>query len=162
MRRSFAGVAALLAVATFGFGCSSTTSQDPSRAPDPAPAIVNQETGPRPEPQVGTGGELIAIQSDNVQAAGYDDRTQTIVLFRGPLGRPLRVLRRASDPLDRLRRGPAASMEHSRLPTASAGWRCVRADRLKSRRVSPGSLPTTAGTAACPITTVPSAALGGR
>lgn len=43
---------------------------------------VTQEIGPPPEPQVGTGGELIPIQSSNVQAAGYDVSTGTMtVLF---------------------------------------------------------------------------------
>jgi hypothetical protein len=60
-------VAALLAA-----GCSSTTA---------SPTAV-QEVGPPPELQIGTGGELIPIQSDNVQAAGYDAGTGVMtVLF---------------------------------------------------------------------------------
>lgn len=68
----------------FMAGCGSTESLPEPQVPTPGPAAasVTQEIGPTPAPQVGTGGELIAIQSDNVEAAGYDDATSTMtVLF---------------------------------------------------------------------------------
>jgi hypothetical protein len=72
-------VAALLAA-----GCSSTTAENSPDVPVVAPASPTavQEVGPPPELQIGTGGELIPIQSDNVQAAGYDAGTGVMtVLF---------------------------------------------------------------------------------
>jgi hypothetical protein len=69
-------VVAALAVS----GCASTTATPASVRP--SVASPPQEIGPPPEPVAGTGGELIAIQSDNVQAAGYDATTGTMtVLF---------------------------------------------------------------------------------
>jgi hypothetical protein len=51
----------------------------------PASASVAQEIGPPPEPQVGTGGEFIPIESSNIQAAGYvaDSGTMTLLFDSG-------------------------------------------------------------------------------
>lgn len=72
---------AVLTVALVGFmatGCASTnTAQSGSGSPgEAAPAVSSV---PR---AVGSGGELIPINSDNVAMAGYDDRTRVMnVLF---------------------------------------------------------------------------------
>lgn len=83
-------VAAVVVLALAGLaGCGSTEATPPLPASATATLLepgstpeATQEIGPPPEPQVGTGGELIAIQSDNVQAAGYDADTGVMtVLF---------------------------------------------------------------------------------
>lgn len=63
--------------------CGSTTTQAPASAPPVLTSTtVPQEIGPPPGPEVGTGGELIPIQSSNVQAAGYNADTGVMtVLF---------------------------------------------------------------------------------
>lgn len=63
-------------------GCGSSTAGTPQASAPVPVASVPQEIGPPPEPEVGTGGQLIAIQSDNVQAAGYEAGTGVMtVLF---------------------------------------------------------------------------------
>jgi hypothetical protein len=80
-------LATLGVVALTGCGSTQATVPVPDNvvpsivASESAPEVV-QEIGPPPEPQVGTGGELIPIQSSNVQAAGYDADTGVMtVLF---------------------------------------------------------------------------------
>ena len=72
---------AALALAVVGFvatGCgSTTTSQAGSGDQNTAAPAVTLDSG-----AVGTGGELIPIDSDNVSMAGYDDSTRVMtVLF---------------------------------------------------------------------------------
>ena len=69
-------------------GCSSSSSASSALVATPAPVASaapetpSPEVAPPVEQNVGTGGELIAIQSSNVQAAGYDATTGTMtVLF---------------------------------------------------------------------------------
>ena len=75
-------VAGFALVALAGCGSTEAIAPVPSKvAAESAPAVA-QEIGPPPEPQVGTGRELIPIQSSNVQAAGYDADTGVMtVLF---------------------------------------------------------------------------------
>lgn len=82
-RRNLAAVIAVLVVLVLA-GCGAGSTGE--RVPPSAPAAVAQPVTPQDAPsapaQVGTGGELIGIQSDNVQAAGYEDSTRTMtVLF---------------------------------------------------------------------------------
>ena len=55
-------------------GCASSSTEGDGRASAPA-ADTNSGTAIS-----GTGGQLIAIQSDNVAAAGYDDATSTMLV----------------------------------------------------------------------------------
>lgn len=84
MRTRGAGIAVMALALVALVGCGSTEATAPVQsvaASESAPEAV-QEIGPPPEPQVGTGGELIPIQSSNVQAAGYDADTGVMtVLF---------------------------------------------------------------------------------
>ena len=67
--------ASLLALA----GCSTDSTPDPAPA---SPDVASSPDMPVDPAAVGTGGELIAIASSNVQAAGYDDATAAMtVLF---------------------------------------------------------------------------------
>ena len=62
--------------------CSSPSSPTPTIVGSaPTSALPGGATAPA-APVAGTGGQLIPIQSDNVQSAGYDAATQTMtVLF---------------------------------------------------------------------------------
>ena len=88
MKRSVATTVAVALIVAALVGCSSASSTSPvSLATPPAAASTAREaptpqTAPPPEQGIGTGGELIPIQSSNVQAAGYDASTGTMtVLF---------------------------------------------------------------------------------
>jgi hypothetical protein len=77
-------MATVAAVAFVVVGCGTSpgnisvpASEPPAEASQPGPEAASDAPA-----RVGTGGELISIQSDNVQAAGYDDATRTMsVLF---------------------------------------------------------------------------------
>ena len=65
-------------------GCSPSpgSSSVPASAPPAEASQPGPEAASAAPARVGTGGELISIQSDNVRAAGYDDATRTMsVLF---------------------------------------------------------------------------------
>jgi len=55
-------------------GCSASSTAGDAPAPAPAAATNAAIT------TIGTGGQLIQIQSDNVSAAGYDDATSTMLV----------------------------------------------------------------------------------
>jgi hypothetical protein len=67
-----AGVLAVTGILLTGCGASSTAGDAPAPAPT---AATNTGTAIS-----GTGGQLIAIQSDNVRAAGYDDASRTMLV----------------------------------------------------------------------------------
>ena len=75
-----AGFGAMLVAGLALAACSSNNVS--TATVSPSSASVPQQIEPPPTTQVGTGGELIAIRSDNVQGAGYDATTGTMtVLF---------------------------------------------------------------------------------
>lgn len=67
-----AGVLAVTGLLLTGCGASSTAGDAPAPAPTAATNAAITTTG--------TGGQLIAIQSDNVRAAGYDDASRTMLV----------------------------------------------------------------------------------
>ena len=71
MQLKAAGVLAVTGILLTG--CATTTVGD-VQAPAP---VVDTNAGTT---TTGTGGQLIAIQSDNVRAAGYDDVTRTMLV----------------------------------------------------------------------------------
>ncbi|MDQ1308689.1 MAG: hypothetical protein QG671_4524 [Actinomycetota bacterium] len=82
-RRNLAAVIAVLVVFVLtGCGAGSTGGPVAPSAPAAGAQTVTPQDAPSAPAQVGSDGQLIAIQSDNVQAAGYDDVTGTMtVLF---------------------------------------------------------------------------------
>jgi hypothetical protein len=68
----WAGVLAVSGILLAGCASSSTAGDVQAQAP-----AVDTNTGTAIS---GTGGELIAIQSDNVAAAGYDDASRTMLV----------------------------------------------------------------------------------
>jgi len=67
-----AGVLAVTGLLLAGCGASSTAGDTPAPAPTAATNAAITTTG--------TGGQFIAIQSDNVRAAGYDDASRTMLV----------------------------------------------------------------------------------
>ena len=72
MRLKLAGVLAVTGILLAGCASSSTAGDVQAQAP-----AADTNTGTAIS---GTGGELIAIQSDNVAAAGYDDASRTMLV----------------------------------------------------------------------------------
>jgi hypothetical protein len=72
MPLKWAGVLAVTGILLAG--CASSSTEGDVQAPVPAADANANAT------IYGTGGQLIAIQSDNVSAAGYDDATRTMLV----------------------------------------------------------------------------------
>ena len=72
MPLKWAGVLAVTGILLAGCASSSTAGDVQAQAP-----AADTNTGTAIS---GTGGELIAIQSDNVAAAGYDDASRTMLV----------------------------------------------------------------------------------
>ena len=91
MSRWIVGAGLAVAAMALAAGCSASGAGSAdatasvagiTAASGPAVQPLTPASAPNASPEVGTGGELIAIQSDNVQAAGYNDATGTMtVLF---------------------------------------------------------------------------------